>query len=163
MEGDYILCYFLGGTKEHKQLARKFADQKGIRIVSILSTESVSDIDVSYADEIITGKRPEDFVNLIRNAKYILTDSFHGVAFSVINNKQFYVFYRTKVGSQNSRNSRIDNILKMWGLEDRLVLNDASLSDFAEKPISYSEVNDRIYEKRKESISYLLTALCDCK
>ena len=73
------------------------------------------------------------------------------------------MFYRTKVGSQNSRNSRIDNILKMWGLENRLVLNDASLSDFAEKPISYSEVNDRIDEKRKESISYLLTALSDCK
>lgn len=163
IEGDYILCYFLGGTKEHKQLARKFADKKGIKLVSILSTESVSDIDISYADEIVTGKGPESFINLIRNAKYVLTDSFHGVAFSVINNKQFYVFYRTQVGSKNSRNSRIDNILEMWGLKDRLVLNDASVNDFSEKPIDYSDVNNRVDRKRKHSISYLMDALGDCR
>lgn len=163
IEGEYILCYFLGSTKEHKMLARQFADKKELKLITILSTESVSDIDVSYADEVITGKGPDTFVNLIRNAKYILTDSFHGVAFSVINNKQFYVFYRTKVGSKNSRNSRIDNILAMWNLEDRLVLNDASVDDFTKKEIDYRKVNALVEKKRLHSIDYLIEALGDCK
>ena len=163
IDGEYILCYFLGATKEHKLLARQFADKKQLKLVTILSTESVSDIDVSYADEVITGKGPDTFVNLIRNAKYILTDSFHGVAFSVINNKQFYVFYRTKVGSKNSRNSRIDNILAMWNLEDRLVLNDASVDDFTKEEIDYRKVNALVEKKRLHSIDYLIEALGDCK
>lgn len=159
----YILCYFLGNTVEHKQLARAFADKYGIKLVSILSTESVSPIDVSFADEIVTGKGPEDFINLIRGAEYVMTDSFHGLAFSVINNKQFYVFYRTKIGSKNSRNSRIDNILKMWGLESRLVLNEASVGDFDTAVINYEIVNSKISEKRQKSMDYLVNALKDCK
>lgn len=162
ISGDYILCYFLGATKEHKELARKFADKQGVKLVSILSTESISDIDLSYADEVITGKGPKDFINLIRNAKYVLTDSFHGVAFSVINNKQFFVFYRTKVGSKNSRNSRIDNILSMWELKDRLVLNDASVDAFSVNAIDYEHVNKLVESKRNHSISFLIKALGDC-
>ncbi|WP_297960249.1 polysaccharide pyruvyl transferase family protein [uncultured Ruminococcus sp.] len=160
--GDYILCYFLGATKRHKELARDFANKQGLKLVSILSTESVSDIDLSYADEIITGKGPNDFINLIRNAKYILTDSFHGVAFSVINNKQFYVFYRTKIGSKNSRNSRIDNILNMWELQDRLVRNDATVDEFSLSDINYEHVNKLVASKRDHSISFLINALGEC-
>lgn len=163
IEGEYILCYFLGVTKEHKRLARQFADKQGIKLVSILSTESVSDIDVIYADEVITGRGPDDFVNLIRNAAYVLTDSFHGVAFSVINNKQFYVFYRTETGSKNSRNSRIDNILNMWGLQNRLVHNCAKVNNFSPVPINYDNVNQEVANKRQHSIDFLDNALGGCK
>lgn len=163
IDGKYILCYFLGNTLEHKKLAREYADKSGVKLVSILSTESVSSIDISYADEVITGKGPEDFINLVRGAECIMTDSFHGLAFSVINNKQFYVFYRTKVGSKNSRNSRIDNILKMWGLESRLVLNEATIDDFDKNLINYEIVNKKIDQKRQFSMDYLINALKDCK
>lgn len=159
----YILCYFLGATAEHKKLARVFADKLGIKLVSILSTESVSDLDLSYADTIVTGYGPEKFVNLVRGAEYILTDSFHGVAFSVINNKQFYVFYRTAVGSKNSRNSRIDNILNTWELQSRLILNSASVEDFDLTLIDYNKVNKLIQKRREESLLFLSKALEDCK
>ena len=162
-EEEYVLCYFLGGTKAHKQLAREFADKKGVKLISILSTESISDIDLSYADETVTGKGPGEFIDLIRGAKYVLTDSFHGVAFSVINNKQFYVFYRTKPGSKNSRNSRIDNILDMWGLRDRLVPDDGGVGGFSDTEIDYDEVNRKVGEKRKSSAAFLINALGDCK
>ena len=158
IDGKYILCYFLGNTLEHKKLAREYADKSGVKLVSILSTESVSSIDISYADEVITGKGPEDFINLVRGAECIMTDSFHGLAFSVINNKQFYVFYRTKIGSKNSRNSRIDNILKMWGLESRLVLNEATIDDFDKNLINYEIVNKKIDQKRQFSMDYLINA-----
>ena len=159
----YILCYFLGATQEHKKLARAYADKRGLKLVTILSTESVSPIDTSFADEVIIGYGPEKFINLIRGAECVMTDSFHGVAFSVINNKQFYVFYRTKVGSKNSRNSRIDNILNTWSLQERLVLNNADISDFNLKPIDYARVNQIIKKEREKSLKYLRDALKDCK
>lgn len=162
-EEKYILCYFLGNTKEHKMLARSYADKHGIKLVSILSTESVSDIDVSYADEIVTGVGPDKFMNLVRYAEVIMTDSFHGVAFSVINEKQFYIFYRTLVGSKGSRNSRIDNILKMFDLNNRLMCNDASVDDFDDVKIDYDRVHLILKEKREESMRYLKNALKDCK
>lgn len=163
IDGDYVLCYFLGDTREHKMLAKEYCKKHGIKLVSVLSTESSSDIDVSYADEVVTGLGPDGFINLIRHAKAVMTDSFHGLAFSVINNKEFYVFYRTVVGSKNSRNSRIDNILNMWGLQSRLVLNDADVDDFDLTPIDYVRVNALVEKKRAFSMDYLTKALGDCK
>lgn len=163
IDGDYVLCYFLGDTREHKMLAKEYCKKHGVKLVSILSTESSSDIDVSYADKVVTGLGPDGFINLIRHAKAVMTDSFHGLAFSVINNKEFYVFYRTVVGSKNSRNSRIDNILNMWGLQSRLVLNDADVDDFDLTPIDYVRVNALVEKKRAFSMDYLTKALGDCK
>lgn len=163
IQGKYVLCYFLGASLEHKKLARAFADKQGLKLVTILSTESVSPIDISYADEVITGYGPDKFINLIRGSEYVMTDSFHGLAFSVINNKEFYVFYRTKVGSKNSRNSRIDNILKTWDLHNRLVLNDGTLNDFDMNKIDYNKVNELIENERRRSMEFLINALKDCK
>ena len=158
----YVLCYFLGATKEHKQLARAYADKHNLKLVTILSTESVSDIDTSYADIVITGYGPEKFINLIRHAEVIMTDSFHGLAFSVINKKQFYVFYRTLVGSKGSRNSRIDNILTTWNLRHRLVLNESNVNSFSEEIVDYEKVDRLLDEKRKDSMEFLKNALEDC-
>lgn len=155
----YILCYFLGNNENHKKIAREYANERGLKLVSILSTESVSDIDLTYADLIVTGKGPDSFINLIRNAEYVMTDSFHGVAFSVINNRQFYVFYRTKQGSKGSRNSRIDNILGTWHLESRLVLDSYSIDEIDKSDINYEEVNMLISEKRAQSLKFLEMAL----
>ena len=54
----------------------------------------------------------EDFVNLIRNAEYVLTDSFHGTIFSILNHKKFITFNRFENG-KDSRNSRIDSLCKL--------------------------------------------------
>ena len=159
----YILCYFLGGNGAHKEMARKLADKMGYKLVSILSTESTSDLDFTFSDQLIEGQGPETFVNLVRNAELVLTDSFHGVCFSVINNKQFYAFYRTKVGSKNSRNSRIDNILNMWNLPSRVIHDDDQIEDIDFSEIDYQTVNEIVSKKRQESLDYLIHALGDCK
>ena len=128
-----------------------------MRVVSILSDECNSD-DYSVFDEVITGKRPEEFVNLVRNADFVLTDSFHGLAFSVINEKQFLIFYRNRPDVKQSRNSRIDNILTKWGLESRLVI-DPEKADTSVDQIDYSIVNPKVSEQRDKSLSFLRKAL----
>ena len=155
----YVFCYFLGNDDTSKHIARKFAAEKHLKLVSILSTESFSEIDQTFADEIIRGASPEDFVNWIRGAEYIFTDSFHGTAFSVINEKQVYIFYR-KRAETTSRNSRIDNILEKWGISDRLILPVVAEVDFSTiGDIDYAKVNDRINEEREKSLLFLAEAL----
>ena len=158
IETPYVLCFFIGNNKESKLAAADFAKKKGLKTVSILSDESVSEIDTSFADQIITGAGPERFVNLIRNAECVMTDSFHGVAFSVINEKQFYVFYRHAVSDSNSRNSRIDNILKTWGLRDRQITS-KNADCLGQSDIDYRQVNKLLSAERKKSTEYLERAL----
>ena len=157
--GEYILCYFLGNKLKHKELAREFSDKTGLKIVSILSTESESSIDKTYADIVTDTAGPDEFINLIRNARYILTDSFHGIAFSVINKKQFFAFYRTNSEDKDSRNSRIDNILNLWNLERRLITDDAEMEAFLVPDIEYNKLIKTINKKREESFDFLKKAL----
>lgn len=155
----YVLCYFLGNNEESKKNARAYADKKDLKLVSILSDESISPIDVSFADEVVTGKGPNEFLNLIRHAECIMTDSFHGIAFSIIHNRQFFVFYRNKPTDKNSRNTRIDNILGIFDLQSHLVNDPASWLTQEPAPIDFAAVN-KIWERRRnESVAYLDHAL----
>ena len=153
----YALCYLLGNDEEVKTYCRKYADKHDLRLVGILSNECVSD-DYAYCDEVITGRGPEDFVNLIRNADYVLTDSFHGLAFSVIHEKQFSIFYRKRADVKESRNSRIDNIVATWGLEDRLIKNPVE-AELPSEQIDYKRVNALRREFQEESLRFLENAL----
>ncbi len=157
VEKGYILCYFLGDSAPIKEYAKKFSKSKGLRLVSILSNECNSD-DHKFCDEVTIGKSPEDFINLIRNAEFVLTDSFHGLAFSVINEKQFLIFYRNRTDVKESRNSRIDNIVKTWGVEDRLIKNPQE-TPIPTTSIDYTVVSKKREKFRKESLDFLKNAL----
>ena len=157
IEPGYILCYFLGDSEPMKQYARKFADSKGLRLVSILSNECNSD-DSKFADEVLIGKSPEEFVNLIRYADFVLTDSFHGLAFSVINQKQFLIFYRRRTEVKESRNSRIDNIVRSWDIEDRLIREPEKMK-FPTIDIDYNAVSEKVEALRTKSLAFLDKAL----
>lgn len=157
VDDGYILCYFLGKTDKFVGFAKRFAKSKNLRLVSILSNECNSD-DFSVFDEVLIGKGPEEFINLIRNASYVLTDSFHGLAFSVINEKQFYIFYRNRPEVKQSRNSRIDNIVKLWGVQDRLIA-DPENAPVTNNTIDYEIVDGKVDSFRKDSIHFIEFAL----
>lgn len=159
-EEKYVLCYFLGTDKALFDIARRFAKKKDLKLLSILTCEVAVEGDDTFPDRLIIGASPEDFVNYVRGAEYILTDSFHGTAFSVINEKQFYLFYPQRNYLALSRNSRLDNIVKMWGIEDRLILDkkiDWDQYNFTQ--IDYEDVTPRVFAKRQESLDYLKKAL----
>ncbi len=157
IEEPYVLCYFLGVDQNARNAAREYAEKRGLKLVSIMSDESQSETDATFADEIISGKGPEDFINLVRFADCVLTDSFHGTAFSIINKKQFFVFYRVRKGVA-SRNTRIDNILETFSLEDRLIVNSEDLNK-PHNDIDYERVGQVLSERRETSLAFLDRAL----
>ena len=98
----------------------------------------------------------EDFVNLIRNAEYVLTDSFHGSVFSILHHKKFVIFNRFNSGS-NSRNSRIDSLCEILGLNERRYAGNIGAQ--INQRIDYDIVEERLNQLRAESIQYLERAL----
>ena len=89
------------------------------------------------------------FLSYIKNAKYMLTDSFHGTAFAINFNIQFLeILPNNKTGVRNQ------SILQLTGLQDRIVtdFNDFSM---AEKRIDYIRVNKVLEEERVKSVEKL--------
>ena len=95
---------------------------------------------------------PAEWIGLIRDARYIITDSYHGCLFSVNYRKNFYAFSKREGGLDNKDNIRIIEFLKMIGLESRFQddINPKFLND-----INYDKCDHTIIKKRDESIEYL--------
>ena len=93
-----------------------------------------------------------DFITLIRDAEYVLTDSFHCTSFSILFHKQFASFLPSRFGS------RVTNVLEMTGLEERLITD---FSDFEtlDRPIDYTGADRILNEKRAQGRRFLAGAI----
>ena len=93
-----------------------------------------------------------DYLWLIDNADYVLTDSFHAVSFSLNFEKNFYAVLPKKYSS------RIVSILNDLNLEKRIV-SDYTLAQGQVEDIEYTKVNEKIAELRRQSDKYIDFAL----
>ena len=155
----YIFCYFLGTNEKHRDVAEQLAKESGLKIVSMPFLDNYFKRDVSFGDKQLFDIAPNDFVNIIRNAKYVLTDSFHGTVFSILYHKQFIIFNRFNSSTSNSRNSRIDSLCDTLGLQDRRYSNKYKINELASRHTDYSLVDDKLQKIRKMSIDFLQESL----
>ena len=139
----YICTYFLGETPE---AVMRFAQKKGLEIYPLNEKKAP---DLFVLD-------PGEFLYIIRNADYVLTDSFHAVAFSIKFHKEFYVFDRKSKGIANMF-SRIETITKRFGLENRIQSRDRIIEQ--EPVINWNEIEDELVAEKKKSIEKLLAAM----
>lgn len=94
---------------------------------------------------------PAEFLDLICKANKIFTDSFHGTAFSINFNKDFYVFDR-KYRNNETQVSRITDILELFGIKNRFL---SKLNDNYKEPINYLSVNKILDEQRACSLLFI--------
>lgn len=140
----YILLYAVSPTKEDFEMAKKFSKIVKMKIILI-----------NYNMKYIFGMKncfdmgPEEFIWLIENASYVLTNSFHGTAFSINFNKEFYVRLSKK---ENNGNSRIENIINLTKLNNRYLDENCIIN---KEKINWKEVNKIINEERNRSIKFL--------
>ncbi|MEE3498410.1 MAG: polysaccharide pyruvyl transferase family protein, partial [Ruminococcus bromii] len=154
----YIFAYFLGKSAEYRDAVTKFAKQKGLKIVTEPHMDSYNKADENFGDYTPFDIGPAEFVNLIRNAEYVFTDSFHGSVFSMLYQKHFLVFNRYSDNSSSSKNSRIDSFCKNYGLSDRRY--NGNIAD-VENKINYEDVLGKVDEHRQKSKAFLDRALAD--
>ena len=156
---EYIFCYFLGNNPDQREFANKIRKMTGYKIISLLHMDEYIKSDISFPDYAPYNVGPEEFVNLIRHAELILTDSFHGTVFSVLNGKKFFTFRRFKEGSVLSTNSRMHSLFNLLDLHERFITADEDVQKALALEIDYKKVWNRIAKYRQKSYEYLIKAL----
>ena len=152
----YIFCYFLGDNQNHRKQANIVAKRMGYKIVTLRHLDKYVQEDESFGDYAPYDVSPNDFLNLIRNAEVVLTDSFHGTAFSIIEGKQFVVFDRYSASSLNSKNSRIDSLCQNVGLQNRRYTDaDSNIIEILREKIDFMEVHKKVSRYREKTWEYL--------
>lgn len=150
----YLLAYMLGRDEHHWGRIREMASMLGlpIKIVPVFERDRRREGCITEA------VGPREFVALVANAKYVCTDSFHGVAFSINLGREFCAFERFRKGDASNQNSRIYNILKKTGLESRLATGGVPLEDLV-RPIEWDGPRERLFGERDASLLWLESAL----
>ena len=158
---DYIFCYFLGNNPEHRDFAKRLRQATGYKIIALLHLDEYIPSDEEYADETPYNVDPADFLNLIRNAKYVCTDSFHCSVFSILYSKEFFTFHRFSNDTKHSTNSRIDTLFNITGITGRVLSGDEDLEECLNLVTDFESVQKKINEIREESLRFLINSLED--
>lgn len=144
----YILVYVMDNL--HKRLidiAAKLKEKYNHKIY-VITFKATKD---KRVDKEFHYLKPERFLTLFDNAEFVVTNSFHGTAFSVNLNKQF-----VSVGKDNY-NSRIRDLLELVGLRKHYISNKENLDVIEDlTKINYQEINEKLDMLRKESMTVLL-------
>lgn len=152
----YVFCYFIGSDRKHRDFARKLADRKGYKVVALTHVDHYMKADAGNADDTPFDIGPGAFLNLIRNAEYICTDSFHSTVFSILYGKEFFDFRRYTKETKQSTNSRLDTLSALTGIHDRMLTGDEEIDDCLKLKIEYSHVNYKLDLARKQAFEYLM-------
>lgn len=158
IKDDYILCYFISDIEEHRQYAIAMAKELGMKLVTMPHLDEYLKLDEEFADEYPVNIGPSQFVNLISCASYVCTDSFHGTLFSLMYNKEFYTFNRSRTNKAGSLNTRMHTILSHVNLSHRLYDSSEGYKGL-DKNIDYSVVNTLLDHIVTSSENYLMSAL----
>lgn len=152
---DYIFCYFLGEVPDVvlSVINQVSTGKKVIMLPYEEDSKRVSNGQYKEAD-------PLEFVNLIKYADCVLTDSFHGSVFSVLYGKRFVVTKRTHVG-RVSQTSRIKSLLRMVHQEERYCSEKEDIERLLTQDIDSQIVDNEISEMQTVSRKFLDNALIE--
>ena len=157
-EGKYIFSYILGTDKKYRDEVLKLSKETGLPIVSI---HQYVDADLDFGDISVTDAGPAEFVDLIRNAEYVCTDSFHGSVFSILCHRKLVIFNRYSDNSSSSKNTRIDNLCNRLGISDRRF--SGSIIKDANGETDFASIDKKLESLRQESRDYIEKAFDSIK
>lgn len=147
VKGDYILAYILGEKDSITEFAHSLGQQKRLPVYFIVTQPKY----LSYSNA-LTGIGPDAFIGLVKNARFVVTDSYHGCLFCIIFGTQFFAFSKREGSVDTQDNIRILEILQVLGLEDRF------WDDTRQTPLhdcNFQQAHEKIADKRQTSIKYL--------
>ena len=137
----YLLIYDFEASTLVRDIAQFIAVKKGLRIINI------SPRTANYADRNYCNVSPIDFVSLIRNANYIISNSFHATVFSIIFQRNFCVVNRLE-----ELNVRMKSLLEDLLLQDRIV---NTYGNELLEPIHYQPILEKLLEMQNRSKNFL--------
>lgn len=138
---NYILVYQLHNDPNLDVYAKKVADKMGLPLIRI----SVALHQMSRNGHFVWCPSVGEFLSYIKNARCLITDSFHGTAFAINYNTNF-----VEVLPNNKTEIRNKSILFMTGLTNR-ILKDFNNTDLADQFIDFNHANSLISQWREKS------------
>lgn len=147
-QGDYILYYRVRRSDSLMKFCLEKAREKGLKVVYIGGNpfKQLKNKQVQYAYDLSPGQ----FLYLVRHAKYVVTNSFHGTAFSIHYKKDFFL------EMSSLTNARLQQIVETTGLQDRVIGPDCAGMD---APVDYEQVYRRLEQEKALSAAYLKDAI----
>ncbi len=155
---DYILAYVLGkeidGT--HNKALELIKNKFGNLPVYSIKIPTMNFELSHFADKVFYDLDPEDWLNMLKNAKFIYTDSFHGVLFSLKYHKPFLAYYTEEV-----RATRFIDLGKRYEIGKYIVQNvdEIDKNEILESVPDFKAIDSILYKQRYTSLKFLENAL----
>ena len=138
----YVLYYKLQHHSFDDEKIQKFAKSRNLKVKTIYGQARKFN-----TEENIYIANPKDFLNLILNAEYVFTSSYHGLVFSLLFHKPFYASF-------NKNSGRAQSLLQYLSLDDRLLTPMSNIPNI-ENIINYANIDDMIEKERVRSLRYI--------
>jgi hypothetical protein len=143
----YIFIYDFDSNPLIKSMAEGYRKQFGWKIITVNQR-------INYADKNYFLKGPTTFLSLVKNAEFVMSNSFHAVAFSIIFKKDFVVFNR-----QDKINTRMRDLLDSVGLMQLLMEDETIVNHHEINTIDYENVQNKLDALKAYSSEFLKKAL----
>lgn len=138
----YALVYIMGPNAFDMNEVKKFTDSNGLKLIVLRGYATTKETDTN-----ITSAGPYEFIRLIKNAEYVFSTSFHGLAFSIIYEKEFLTSFMSNSG-------RAESLLNQLGIKGRLLPPKSHIPQDL-PPIDYNTVRSKLETYRKEAFDFL--------
>lgn len=137
----YIFVYCLHESSVYDE-AKRLSEKTGLPIVCVPASWRCP-----VKGKIIRDMGPQEFVSAIRSAEYVVTDSFHAAAFSIIYNRKLIPILKK---AYPELNERLTSLIKMCGLDDVFELKEEVYDQ-----VKYSEIGEKLNTHIERSKDYL--------
>ena len=157
----YLFVYFLGNNPWEREIVKRVRKETGLKIVQIAHSDEYVKSDEGFADFTPYNVGPREFVELIRDAEYVFTDSFHCSVFSMLNSKRFFTFPRYSNDGPASTNGRLYSLLSLVKQEKRMVRKSDvfNVADRLKEEVDYKVVHGELDKLRQFTWNWLEKAL----
>lgn len=142
-----LLTYILDPSKEKELIIEQVAN-KGCMLPFSANSTKTENLYAPINERIQPSI--EQWLRGFMDAEFIVTDSFHGAVFSILFQKPFIV-----IGNKRRGLARMESLLSMFGLEDRLITNINRLEETYHQKIDYRHSNSLLDKYRKKSMLFL--------
>lgn len=154
--GHYYFTYFLNVTKDNASEYLGILN-KVKKMGKVLVAGGTSEIDrfISRTDTVFCS--PEAWLGMYNAARGIITNTFHGTVFAIIFKKPFLVCFQA--GDTAEQNERIYSLLSLFGLKDRVYVENKAVDEQMNAPIDWNYVDIVCKNNREKSFDFLKKAL----
>lgn len=156
ISGDYIFYYSPQYKGDINKFVKKLSKKYKMPVIVWNSKEYAIKGLYKYGFKMAFHQDPGVYLDLIKNAKMVITTSFHGTIFSTIYRKKFWVM---KNGDMYGEDDRVITLLNQLEMMDRLIEPQFNIDFNYNKEVDYSEYDNKLPELQKKSLDYLKKAL----